>query len=123
MPATSIFSPSEPLPTLDNLLEIATRLSIAELDTLRQRLNAVSARRKVPTLSEEETALLLKIQETVPLALRQEREQLLALQQERPFNEAERATFLRLTNEIEIGDTNRIVPLSELARLRGVTLS
>jgi hypothetical protein len=124
MPAMSTLPPPEGFAKLESLVEAAAHLSSAELDTLKQRLNALSASRRVPVLSEEETKLLLQIQDTsAPLSLREERQKLLAIQEERSFNDTERATFLRLTNEIETHDAERIVLLSELARLRGISLS
>lgn len=69
-----------------------------------------------------ESELLRGIQEAIPLALRKEREALIVAQKSHPWSPAERVRFIELTNQIETCEAERILLLSALARLRGVSL-
>lgn len=78
--------------------------------------------RGLPTAALGESELLQRIQEVIPLALRQEREALISIQKSRSWSPVERLRFLELTNQIETCEAERILLLSALARLRGVSL-
>jgi hypothetical protein len=79
--------------------------------------------RDLPIAALSESELLQRIQEAVPLSLRQKREALITAQQAHAWSEVERQHFLELTNQIETCEAERIVLLSALARQRGISLT
>ena len=77
---------------------------------------------KVSHLSDAEADLLQRIAAAVPAAIRQQRQKLHALSQQRGLTDEERDQYLRLTDQIETAEAERIELLSQLAALRGTSI-
>lgn len=106
---------------MEGPIEQAARLQGKEvnaflLDSLRQRL-----RRDV--LSETEASLLQAIQAPIAPEARQERNALLALQEQRELTDTERETLTQLFDIVELANARRWQCLAELAERRGLSLN
>jgi hypothetical protein len=108
--------------TPEELLKAVGQLSPPELDDFTARVLALRAERFAPRLSVEETVLLQRINEAVPLELRRRYRELIARRDNGILTSEEQAELLRLTDAVENREAERVAHLAELARLRGVTL-
>ena len=106
----------------DKLLEAVKQLSLRELDSFIEQVLAFQAERKAPALPAEETALLMKINNGLPAKVQQRYRKLIKLRQEERLTPDEYEELLRLTDEVEQKQVERLEALSELARLRGKSL-
>jgi hypothetical protein len=107
---------------VDELLKAVDDLSEADLEHLVERALFVRARRKVPVLSAEETALLLEINQGVPSELHDHYQVLLERRDDDALTEVEYAELLDLSNQIEGIGVKRIEALAKLATIRQVPL-
>jgi hypothetical protein len=73
-------------------------------------------------LSQEETALLLKINRGLPAEVHQRYRELIDKRREERLTQNEHEELLRLTDEVEKRQAERLEALVELARLRDVPL-
>lgn len=103
----------------DKLLEAVKQLSLRELDSFIEQVLAIQAERKAPALPVDETALLLKINNGLPAKVQQRYRKLIKLRQEERLTQDEYEELLRLTDDVEHKQVERLEALSELARLRG----
>lgn len=76
-----------------------------------------------PPLSQTEADLLLKINEGLPVPLRQRYAELIAKRQAEVLTDAEYAELLELTQQVEVYQARRVAYLVELAQLREVPLA
>jgi len=79
--------------------------------------------KRVPSLSEKESDLLLAINRGLPEKVSAHYEKLIRRRQAGMLGPDEHRELLRLTDEMERLQAERMESLSELARLRGVPLS
>ncbi len=86
------------------------------LDSIRQRL-------RHDVLPESEARLLQIINAPIAPEARQERDALLALQQQRELTDAEQETLTQLIDEVELANAKRWQCLAELAERRGLSLA
>jgi uncharacterized protein YPO0396 len=105
--------------TSDKLLEAVKQLSGAELEQFVAQVMALQARRRSPSLSKDETELLLKINSGSPEDVHARYRELINKRQGERLTEDEHAELLRLTDETEMKQADRLEALAELARLRG----
>ena len=107
----------------DRLLEVAEQLSLPDLEQLLDKLLALRAQRVAPSLSADETSLLMKINNSVlPEEVRHRYRKLIKKRQEENLTEDEYNELLRLSDESEQRQAERLEALIELARLRNTSL-
>ena len=106
----------------NKLLEAVEQLSISELADFVNDVMALRARRIAPNLPRRESELLQKINEGVPDSIQTRFDELRHLQEEDKLTETSHAELMRLIEQIENIDAQRIQYLAELAQLRQMTV-
>ncbi len=107
----------------DELLKAADKLSASELEKFVSRVITLQAQRRVPSLPQAESELLLKINQGISPALQKRYNELAAKRRAETLLEDEYAELLRLTDKIEKLQARRVGYLAELASLRKISLS
>ena len=107
----------------EQLLNAALQMPRPELEQFVRRLFTLKAREETPCLSERETALLLAINQGLPVATRKRLNRLIRKRQSHTITEAELQELRQLTHQIEKSDAERLKNLIELAHLRQVPLN
>jgi hemerythrin-like domain-containing protein len=108
--------------TVEQLVEVAESLPNDKLDTLMERLRKISAERRQPHLSKEETELFQIINRGLPREAQQRYVALRENLEDETMTQEEQTEFLALTAEIEKLDAERLKALVTLAKVRGTTL-
>lgn len=114
----------------DALLEAALQLAPRELDQFAARLQTLreagrlspSAPTGAPVLSQEESTLLLAVNEGLSSDERARFESLVEQRRGGVLSEEAGAELLELTEKSEVQNARRMKALGSLARLRGTTL-
>jgi hypothetical protein len=109
--------------SFDELLKAVEQLSLSDLEQLMSQVIALQAQRKARSLSKAETELLLKINQGLPPDVQQRLNELVAKRQAETLSFEEHQELLQLTDQIEKSDAKRVQYLTELARLRGASLT
>src|SRR5262249_30056779 len=86
------------------------------------RLFALKAKEETPSLSQKESELLLDINQSVPENLQRRHDVLIRRRRNHKLTRAAHLELLSLTRQLEQFDVDRLKRLSELAKLRGVSL-
>ena len=107
----------------DELLSGVEQLSLSELDQFVHRVLALQAKRKAPNLSQEETQLLVKINQGLPPEVQKRFDELSTKRREEIITHSEHEELLELIGQIEKSDAERVRLLTELARIRQTSLS
>jgi hypothetical protein len=105
------------------LLKGAAQLEAAEFDQFVADVLRLRAQRQGPHVSEVEGDLLMRINQGLPPQLRQRLQELIGKRQQESLTADEHAELLRLTDEVEHLEANRLDALTQLAQLRGTTLA
>ena len=106
----------------EQLLHAALQLPRAELEQFVTRLLVLSIRQATPRLAQAESELLLKINQDLPPATQQKLDELIAKRQAQTLTPEEHQELIRLTEDIEKSDAERLQYLLELAALRNLSL-
>lgn len=106
----------------DALLRAADQLAPADLESFASQVFALVAHRRAPSLSHDETELLVAINQGVPPHVRARCAALIARRREGSLTPEEVGELQSLGDEIEVMDAQRAEHLAKLARLRGVSL-
>lgn len=106
----------------EHLLNAARKMSRRELSQFIEQVLALRARHEAPVLPSAESELLLKINQPVSADLQHRYEELIARRDERTLSPEEHQELLRLTDQVELLEAERVRHLIELARLRNVSL-
>lgn len=107
----------------EQLLQAVEQLPADELDAFAARISLLRARRSAPRLSEDETTLLLRINNAGLAPAQQARfDMLVAKRQAETITAAELQELIALTDLSEQQDGERLSALGDLARLRGIPL-
>lgn len=106
----------------ERLLDAALQMSRAELERFVARLFALKARQEAPSLTPGESELLMKINQGLPVEVQQRYDSLIRKRRRHKLTRAEHRELLALTQQIERHDVERLKRLSDLARLRGLSL-
>jgi hypothetical protein len=106
----------------DNLLKAVEQLNLNDLEQLMNRVAALQARRKSPCLPKEESELMLKISQGLPSGVRKRLRELTLRRQEEKITPDEHEELLRLTDLLEKTDAERMQHISELSRIRGISV-
>jgi hypothetical protein len=107
----------------EDLLKAMEKLETSELERFVSLLLDLKARRTAPSLPSREAELLAKINQGLPEALMSRYHGLIGKRRAGTIDADEYAELLRLTDEVEVLNAQRIENLADLARLRGTSLS
>ncbi len=105
------------------LLRAVEQLDAVELERFVLQVIALKAGRSGPQLSRTEAELLTIINQPLPAALGQRYAELLAKRSAEMLSPNEHAELLRLTDQVEKLEANRLEALVELAHLRKTSLT
>ena len=106
----------------DEVLKGVARLENSELEQFTEKIIALRAQRRAPSLPQNEAELLQKINRGVPPEVRQRYTELNARLQEEIITPEEQNELLELTDQIEWADAERIRNLAKLAELRKISI-
>jgi hypothetical protein len=106
----------------EQIISAVNELSLPELEKVFDRVLRLQAERKAPHLSDEEAALLARINQGPPAELRARMQQLKAKRSDGSINDAEYAELTQLADQAEVLHAERMTALGKLARLRGLRL-
>jgi len=107
----------------DQLFKEASRLSRPELDQFVSKIISLRAQLSAPSLPGREAELLRLINRAVPASIQQRFAELVKKRDAEALTPQEHEELKGLTLEVEGIEAERIQYLSELASLRGTTLS
>lgn len=105
----------------NELLNVVEQLDTFELETLISKVASIRAKRKKSYCPEQESELLLKINQQTP-ATGQRFNDLSRKRQTEQLSHDEQLELIDLTTQIEQANVERITLIQELAKLRGLTL-
>ena len=106
----------------DEVLKGVARLENSELEQITEKIIALRAQRRAPSLPQNEAELLQKINRGVPPEVRQRCTELNTRLQEEIITPEEQNELLELTDQIEWADAERIRNLAKLAELRKISI-
>ena len=104
------------------LLRAAKKLSPHELDKFVTDVKALEVQRQMSRLSPKEKALLARINEGLPKALRTRYYGLIEKRRAETLSKREYRELLRLTDEVEKLQVERVKLMVKLSRLRNTSL-
>lgn len=113
----------ESLVSPDELLKAVGQLNMSELERFTSQVIALQAQRKASALPHSETELLLKINQGLPINLRERYNELIEKRRLETLSTKEHSELLRLTREVEKIESQRTEHLAQLAKIRKTTLS
>ncbi|MBI3922993.1 MAG: STAS/SEC14 domain-containing protein [Armatimonadetes bacterium] len=106
----------------DELLQAVRQLSLSELERFVSEVMTLQAQRKAPSLPQVEAELLLRINQGLPTEVRERYNRLIAKRRSETLTPEEHAELLRLGEQVETLEAQRVERLAELAQLRKTTL-
>src|SRR5262245_25191974 len=109
--------------TSDELLLAVRRLPSSDLEQFVSQVLVVQAQRKAPSLPQAEAELLLKINRGLPADVQSRYISLIEKRQAVTLSPEEHEELLRLTEQVEQFEVQRLTALADLARLRQVPLN
>jgi hypothetical protein len=115
-------TPSSPLST-EQIISAVSHLSLPELEQVFDHVLALQAARKAAHLSAAESALLARVNQGLPAALRERLADLRAKREAESITDADYEELTRLTDRAEELHADRMAALVELAKCRGVSLA
>lgn len=107
---------------IEDILNGISGLETKELEIFVQKVGNLIARRKAAHLPEQESMLLVKINNAIPVALQKQYEQLLAKNSNETITPEEHKELLKTIDKIENKNAQRLEYLIELSRLRNISL-
>jgi len=113
--------PDTKVPVEDVLSGIAS-LNTPELEDFFQKVSQVLAERKAPHLSSSEAELLKKINTGYPVEMAGRYEYLSTQKDKRALSPVEQQELVKITDNFEILDTERLESLLKLAHFRDISL-
>ncbi|MCP4104364.1 MAG: STAS/SEC14 domain-containing protein [Desulfobacteraceae bacterium] len=109
--------------SFDQLANAVGQLSNSELERLFAQVACVRPLYEEHRLSDTESELLMKINEGVSDTVQSRYNKLIGKRDERTLTDEEYSELLRLTDQVELLDVNRLEYLTELARIRNKPLT
>ena len=107
---------------LDEVLQGLARLGTTELEQFVEKVIALQAQRRAPSLPQNETELFQQINCGLPADIRQRYDALNAKLHDETITPQEHEELLTLIDRIELADAERMQRLVALARFRGVSV-
>ncbi|MDJ0599567.1 MAG: STAS/SEC14 domain-containing protein [Crocosphaera sp.] len=107
----------------DDLLAAVQQLSSSELDGFLQDIIALKAQHQAPSLSTNETDLLLQINQGLSSDIQKRYQILIHKRNQETLTEQEYYELLQLTEAFENHQANRLESLAKLAQLRQISLT
>lgn len=107
----------------NELLKAVEQLNLPDLEQLMSQVVVLQARRKAPSLPKNESELLLKINQGLPLDVQKRFDELVAKRQAETLTSYEHQELLDLTDRIEKLDAKRLECMANLASIRGIPLA
>ncbi|QSJ17416.1 STAS/SEC14 domain-containing protein [Nostoc sp. UHCC 0702] len=107
----------------EELLKAVEQLSQPNFEQFVSQVIALQAQRKASNLPQAEAELLLKINQGIPSDTQKYYEELIGKKEAETLTSEEHIELLNLTQQIEKLQAKRIEYLSELARLRVISLT
>lgn len=107
----------------DQILRAVEQMSSQDLETFVTEVLKLRAQREIPSLSVSESELLVKINQGISDEMQGRFSELIDKRQRLALSDEELTELLRLTDEIEHLDAERIRHLGELGQMRGRSLS
>ncbi|MCD4693555.1 MAG: hypothetical protein K8R79_11615 [Calditrichales bacterium] len=107
---------------LNKVLDGMARLDIFELERFLWQASILLAQRKAPNLPKRETKLLQKINRGLPATLQKRYDELTVKLRSETLEAIEHQELLKLIEQTELADAERMKHLIELAGLRNVSL-
>ncbi|ACB54120.1 unknown [Crocosphaera subtropica ATCC 51142] len=107
----------------EDLLAAVQQLSLSELDGFLQEIITLKAKHQAPSLSSDETELLLKINQGLSSDIQTRYQLLIQKRDNETLTEQEYNELLQLTSLFEDHQAKRLESLARLAQLRQVPLS
>jgi hypothetical protein len=107
----------------EQLIQTVEQLDSSELEQLIAQAIRVQTRRKVPSLSKEQSILLQQINQSIPPKLQERYDLLITKRRADTLTDDEYQELLELSDRIEAIDVKRLGYLSELAKLRQTSLT
>lgn len=106
----------------EQLLQAVKQLEPDQLETFATKILALRAGQQAPAASAVESELLLKINEALPTKSQHRYEELIAKRQAESLTPADHQELLRLGDEMERKEVDRLQALKALADLRRIPL-
>jgi hypothetical protein len=113
---------TDPLSSED-LLNALQKLETPEFERIVTRLIVLKAERTAPHLPQRETELLLEINQGLPGDVARRYRELIAKRRAETLTPREHEELMRLTDQAENLEAERLTHLAELARLRHTSLT
>jgi hypothetical protein len=107
----------------ESLLKAVDQLNSTELEQFVTDVLNLRARRGTDRLPSSESQLLARINDGLPNGLRARYTELIDHRRQEILTSEEHEELLRLTDEVELREADRVTALTELARSRGISLS
>ena len=107
----------------EELLKAVGQLSLPDLERFVGQVIVLQAQRKAPSLPQTEAELLLKINQGIPADIQHRYNELIAKRKAETLTPEEHSELLRLTEQVEKLEAQRVEYLAELARLRRTSLT
>jgi hypothetical protein len=107
----------------EDLLKAVGQLSQSDLRKFISQAIAIQAQRTTSSLMQRESELLLKINQGIPVDIQKSYNDLIAKRDAELLTNDEYKELLRLTEQIEKQQAQRIEYLAELASLKGISLN
>lgn len=107
----------------EQLLRAVEHLPGDELDAFVAQVLALRARRVASHLTPQEANLLLTINRAIPVEIQQRYDELIAKRRAVSLTPEEHAELLKLTDQVELLNVQRVSALADLAQLRRTTLA
>jgi hypothetical protein len=107
---------------LDDILTGISELDTKDLENFMQKIGHLIARRKVASMPERESQLLMRINKAIPATLQKRYEDLLAKNRAESITPIEHEELLKVIDKVEIKNAERLENLIELSRIRNISL-
>ena len=105
----------------EELLKAVKQLNPIDLERLIHAALVLLAQQKAPNLEQTEAELLIKINQGIPADLQTHYDELISKRKSETLTPEEHGKLLKLTEQVEKLEAQRIECLAELARLRAVS--
>ena len=119
---TTLHLDSEVNLELEQVIQGMNKLNNAELENVLSRISIILARKKAPSLPQQEAKLLGIINQGVDKAILRRHTELTKLMQDGELTENDHKELIQLIAPLELTDAERLQALAELASIRAVTV-